>query len=238
MEDLPERHRRWVANAYSGKINELHHQLAVVVAACDRSLHMFSTQMHVPNENHRSVTFGFSAFLNAVQTLKDSVQIITRQQLPWSKIEGLRHGSFIRGARNATTHDGHPVVDGWADGRYFVPAKIVRIDNRGDVIQIEAPKKDIRTVSLDFAKDFCVLLKDTLAETENVKDLIGTPFSITELDETFANSTFIPEFAAQLFFNNRQAFEAGLEVARHDPIAKANKSLEDAIRYCEAMRKG
>jgi len=237
MEDLSERHRRWVANAYSGKIKELHHQLAVVVAACDRSLHMFSMQQHVPEDNHHSVTFGFSAFLNAVQTLKDSVQTIARQQLPWSKIEGLRHGSFMRGARNATTHDGHPVVDGWADGLYFVPANIVRIDNRGDVILIEAPKTDIRTVSLEFAEDFCTLLRDTLADTENVKDLIGTRFSITELDEAFANSMFIPEFAAQLFTDNRQAVEASLEGARHDPIAEANKSLEDAIRYCEVMLK-
>jgi len=236
MEEFSVRHRRFVANYFAGKVKELRFQLAIVVAGCDKSLSTFTSGGEVSRDNHQAVLYGFSAFTNVIQTLKDAVKTVTNEQLDWSKIERLRHGSFMRNVRNAATHDGNPVISGWADGRYFVPSKIVRIDGFGKTIEIPAPAEDVRAICLDFAEDFCLLLRETLIAAGGIEHLKGSKFSIEEVEDAFANSTFIPPFAKELFAQNREKIEADLKDLQHDPIADAVKELGEVIQYCDSVK--
>ncbi|SDG97654.1 hypothetical protein SAMN04487926_101482 [Paraburkholderia steynii] len=237
MQAFSERHRRWVANHFGGKIKELHYHLTAIVVACDQSLRLSSSGLHVPSENSEAVVFGFSAFANTIQTLKDAAKTVTGEQLPWSQIEQLRHGAFMRNARNATTHDGHPVVSAWVDGRYFVPARIVRLGDREQIIEIAAPTEDIRTLCLEFSQDFCQMLREILSRTENVAPLRGIPFDMAELDEAIAESNVMPEFVKQMFAANRQEIAKSLDTIRHDPVAEVIKRLDEVTRYCGLMQK-
>ncbi|WP_236217063.1 hypothetical protein [Pseudomonas rhodesiae] len=235
MEEFSERHRLFVANYFTGKVKELRYQLAIIVAGCDISLNLFTNGSEVPPTNSQAVIYGFSAFTNVIQTLKDAVKTVTGEQLDWSKIELLRYGSFMRNVRNAATHDGNPVISAWADGRYFVPAKIVRIDGYGNTIEIPAPTEDVRAVCLDFSKDFCQLLRDTLVAAGSIEHLRGSRFKIEEVEDALANSTLIPPIAREFFAKNREQIEADLKEIKHDPIADAVKELGEVIQYCDSV---
>lgn len=237
MHDLVKQHRRWVANFVSGKVEELRFHLGCVVNACDETLRLFKDQKPTPNEIHRAVVYGFSALANGVQTLKDAIQTATGNALPWSSIESLRHGVFMYGARNAVTHDGNPVISAWADGRYFVPAEICRIGDRGKLITIPAPTADVRTLCLEFTEDFARLLRQTLLAAHAEPALQGMPFSIEELDNAFGESNVIPDLARELFLNNRDEIAAQIQTVEHDPAAQAVKHLDDLVAYCEGAQK-
>ncbi|WP_191625326.1 hypothetical protein [Pseudomonas fluorescens] len=237
MQELSERHRRWVANHFGGKVKELHYHLAAIVAASDHSLQLFASGHQVPSANSLALVYGFSTYANVIQTLKDATKTVTGEQLPWSTIKLLRHGSFMKDARNAATHDGNPVVSAWVDGRYFVPGKITRLGDNGQVIEIPAPAEDVRTLCLEFAEDFCRLLLETLLGMENVAHLEGASFSMAELEEAITESKVMPEFAKELFASNRQEIAASLRDAKHDPVAQAIGHLDEVIRYCELIQK-
>lgn len=237
MPDFSQQHRRWVANFVSGKIEELRFHLECIVNACDETLRLFNEQKPTPKEIHRTVVYGFSALANGVQTLKDAMQTAIGNELPWSNIKSLRHGAFMYGARNAVTHDGNPVISAWTDGRYFVPAKICRIGDRGKLITIPAPTADVRTLCLEFTEDFARLLRQTLLAAHTEPALEGMPFSIEELDNAFGESSVIPDFARKLFLNNRNEIAAQIQTVEHDPVAQAVQHLDDLVAYCEGAQK-
>lgn len=235
MEEFSARHRLFVANYFAGKVKELRFQLAIIVAGCDRSLSLFTSGSEVPATNQQAVKYGFSAFTNVIQTLKDGVKTVTNKQLNWSAIESLRHGSFMRNVRNAATHDGNPVISGWADGRYFVPAKIIRLDGNGQIVEIPVPTDDVRAICLEFTNDFCQLLRSTLTTAENIGHLRGSQFNISDVEAAFENSTIIPDFARELFAQEREKIEAALKEIKHDPIADAVSELDAVIQYCDSV---
>ncbi|RMQ31132.1 hypothetical protein ALP86_103165 [Pseudomonas amygdali pv. mori] len=235
MEDFSVRHRRFVANYFAGKVKELHFQLAIVINGCDQSLKIFTRGDEISRGNNRAVLYGFSAFTNVIQTLKDSVKTVTNEQLDWSKISLLRHGSFMHNVRNAATHDGNPVINGWADGRYFIATKIIRLDARNKIVEVPAPIEDVRAICLEFAKDFCHLLRETLLAAEIVDDLKESMFDIAAVEEAFANSTLIPDFARELLANTRDELKNSLKEIKYDPIADAIRELDVAIQYCDSV---
>lgn len=235
MHDLSERHRRWVANHFVEKVEELHHHLVAIVGACDQSFRLFSSRQQVPSENRKIVVFGFSAFTNVIQTLKDVTKTVTGKQLSWSQIEQLRHGAFMRHARNAATHDGHPVISAWVDGYYFVGAKIVRLDDQGHLIEVVALREDIRTLCLEFSEDFFQLLRGALLGINEATRLQGPLFSMSELEEAVKESQVIPEFAKRLFNSHRQEISTQLVADNRDPVALAIARIDETVCCIKSM---
>ncbi len=236
MHEIHKLHRRWVANYFGGKVKELHYHLTAIVDACAESLRLFSDGKPVSKGNSETVIYGFSSFANVIQTLKDSAEIVTGQKVPWSRIEQLRHGAFMRDARNASTHDGNPVVSAWVDGRYFVPIRILRLDPHGGLIEIPAPRQDVRTLCLEFSADFSNFLRETLRDGLSDTDLHGASFSMAELDEAFAEFVGMPGFAKQLFAERRSEIASQLANTHHDPVAQAIGHLEELIKYCDSIQ--
>ncbi|MGB5778156.1 MAG: hypothetical protein WBH10_03660 [Allopontixanthobacter sediminis] len=231
---LMARHKRWVANHFKGKVKELDYQLMTLVDACDHSLALFTASAETAAGNGAAVTYSFSALANVVQTMKDAVKTVTGHQLNWSDINALRHGAFLHAARNAITHDGNPVVSAWADGRYYVPAKIIRIGRQGEIITIDPPLDDIRTVCLAFASDFCGLVSNALTGVVGEPDLAGSIFDIADLDEFFAESLIIPDSVKAIFASNRDQVVAEMESTIHDPTSDTITMLAELALRCEA----
>lgn len=236
MQEITKQHRRWVANYFGSKVKELHYHLIAIVDACVELLRLFADGQPVPKGNSEAVIYGFSAFANVIQTLKDAAKIVAGQQVPWSRIEQLRNGAFMHDARNASTHDGNPVVSAWVDGRYFVSMRILRLDQHGKLIEIPAPCQDIRTLCLEFAADFSNLLRETLRDGMDVADLRGVSFSMTELDDAVIESTVMPEFATQLFVEKRSEIASQLTNIQHDPVTQAIGHLDEVISYCDSIQ--
>ncbi len=234
MEHFSDRHRRWVATFLQGKIKELHYHLNSIVTACDKSLLLFSNRnFPIPNDNEQTVVFGFSAFSNVVQTLKDAVNTIVDDKLPWSRIEKIRHGSFMKNVRNAATHDGNPVISAWRDGRYFVPRKIVRLDQKGKIIEIPSPSTDVRTICLEFSIDYCRLLKEMLSTAQEDPNFKRPSMNIDDLEDELNASDFTPQFVKDFFAANKVKISEEIAGADHDPIKLAINSLDKTICFCE-----
>jgi hypothetical protein len=229
---LSARHRKWVASAFGDKVQELHFFLEMLVDACDRSLEHFLRGEQIPETNRRTVVFAFSAFANAVLSLKDGAETIVARPGSLSRpIRQLEHGDFMLDARNAATHDGHPIVSAWANGRYFVSATIVRLAH-GKLVEIPAPTEDLRTVCLQFTAGLCQLLRTVLADSGAATDLEGPLATVDEVDEALAQSPLIPAFVRQLAERNRDHLDAILRAQTHDPVAGAIAALDAVSVAC------
>jgi hypothetical protein len=232
---MQNQHRRWVANHLPDKASELKYFLAHIVDGAADSLRQFHADK--PQEEStsatRAVVFGFSAFTNAMQALKDSFTTATGENMTWTHIAALQHGQFFYEARNAATHDGHPVVNTWIEGHFRVLLKIERYDNKNNKIEIVPPQEDVPTMCLQFAADFCELLIQRLRPHLGRAELRGARFTEDQLDG-YANSPFVPEFARRLLQEQRGEHIAQLQASDHDPIDSAIEKLTEARDYAHS----
>lgn len=225
--------RRLIATHLKGKIRELHFYLKAVVAGCDAS----RAELHGPHQREQedAVAFGFSALANAVQSIKDTLGAILDVPFAWSKVEAARHGKFVHHIRNAMTHDGHPVVTGWVDGRFFVPGVILRLDQRGHLVTIEPPAVDVRSMCLEFTVDFCHVVRAELVEIQEDPTLQGAPFDADEAIDAILNFSHLPDYAKELITASRDVLQKHIESERFNPVADAIGVVDQLIEYCEAQ---
>lgn len=231
MQITHEKHCGAVANYMAGKVREFGYQLRVVVDSADRSLTSF--QRGDSNPADGPVVYGFSAFANAMQSLKDALKTIGGEPLTWTQIGQLAHGDFMAKSRNAMTHDGNPVINGWADGRYFVASDISRLGADGGPVEIVRPLDDVRTICLTFADEFCATLSNRLHGLIGQYQIGGAGFDADEIEATVLASDFIPEDVKALFAAKSGEFRRAIAQAPpFDPVANAIEELEKLRRYC------
>lgn len=229
-----QRHQRWVFNYFSAKVDEFSYRLEEIVSACDTSLVCALTGQKHPEETGKIVTYGFSAFSNLVQTLKDSASFFLGAKITWEPIKALRHGQFLYMSRNAATHDGNPIISGWSNGRFYVPSDIRRLDKDGRLVVIAAPMADIRTVCLEFSADFANLLLEHLSEVERASFLQGSLYDHDEVASFIMESHIVPQFAKDLFAQNAEQIKAAASACRFSPVKDSAAKLSTLAHWCEA----
>lgn len=232
---MPNQHRRWVANHLQDKTAELKYFLTHVVEGAADSLRQFQARLVVadPNPANLAVVFGLSAFANSMQALKDAVKTATGEDITWTQIGALRHGEFLREARNASTHDGHPVVTAWIEGHFRVILKIERFHGSRKIV-IEAPEADIPTICLEFAVDFTNLLVRRLERHCGRQELLGSRFTEEEYDG-WASSPFVPEDVRRMLQERRSECVAQIRANTADPISAAIKELRQVGDWANVM---
>lgn len=233
MPPTEEKHRAAVANYMAGKIREFGYQLRLIVEACNRSaLEIANGQRH-SELNDQEVAYGFSAFGNAMQSLKDGLKTVAGTPITWSQMGALAHGSFMYGARNAMTHDGNPVINAWIDGKYFVASNIDRFGIDNEPVEIKRPEVDVRTLCLTFAKEFSSLLAGRL---EPLLGQIGIARAGVDPEdiEAVAGWDRIPaEVRSLLAEKKEEILEVIANAPYSDPIEKAMKELDELQAYCD-----
>lgn len=70
----------------------------------------------------------------------------------------VKHATFIKGCRNAITHDGQQVINMWVEGKYYVADDFSRITTKGEE-RITAPSEDIATICTEFTLELLDLIK-------------------------------------------------------------------------------
>lgn len=233
MTALPDNHLARIANFFDSKLEELRFHLENIVEICDESRKLFESGKPQVNGVGRLLVYSFSSYTNTIQSLKDTAGVLIPNTLSWEKIKALRHGSFMKDVRNAITHDGNPVISAWADGRYFVPNKIVRLEYE-KVVVIDPPALDVRQFCLEFSADFAKLLSETLKEIPQDDRLSTSILDIKELDEVFRDSSLIPEFAKQLHVEQREKILEDLKNVKTPHIETAIKRADELAAYCAA----
>lgn len=162
------------------KVGEYRLRLSEVLEVTDRSLNTFNTKLPQNDSDGRLLTYAFSAMVSQVQTIKDIVPVLLDRKVPWSEYKNVRHMDFVTGARNAITHDGNPIINLWADGKYYVALPFVRIDAKREVIKVVPPADDIAAVSLEFTHDFFAkvieLVESTASDPEILRPIYGRDY--------------------------------------------------------------
>jgi hypothetical protein len=228
-----EEHRGAVANYLAGKVREFAFQLHVVVDASDSSLASYRTGDPGPGDG--PVIYGFSAFGNAMQSLKDALKTIGGEPITWSQVAQLSDGDFLAKSRNAMTHDGNPVINAWADGRYFVANDISRFGSNGEPIEIVRPQTDVRTLCLTFAAEFCAMLSARLRPLVGHYEIGGAGFDSGEVEAAIHTSDLIPAEVKALFAaKSEEIREAIAQAPPFDPVVKAIEELEKLSGYCSS----
>lgn len=231
MEFTPQQHKLWVANFFKGKVNEFLFDLKRIVRCCDQALSDALAGRPTDEDCHAEVLYALSGFSNALMTLKDAASTIIGTKIGSQDIDPLRHGLFMRTCRNAATHDGHPILSLWTEGRFFVPNDILRFDGNGNVVQIQAPTVDARTFSLEFAHDFSALLSSKLHPLAGIE---GAPLDAKDVEKAFERPD-IPEFARELFQQSQPAIEQFLNTVKFYPVQQALYELDAVKVYCASQ---
>lgn len=226
--------RKWCLNFFKSKVKEFRFYLQEVVECCDQSMLRFKASKQGTEHTENKIVFAFSAFTNTVQALKDSGSNFLPTKITWGDIAGLRHGEFMELSRNAATHDGHPIITAWADGHYLVPVDIHRFDSWGNLIKIVAPTEDVNQFCLEFSRDFSDFLATRVRALGPMKS-VG--FSIDELEQGL-QSPFVPEFARQLFRDQRNEIEEQIAEVKYDPAEDCLSTLMQVIEFCDERLAG
>ncbi|MFC4706233.1 hypothetical protein [Paraburkholderia caffeinitolerans] len=231
MDLTPQQHQLWVANFFKGKVKEFLFDLKRIVRCCDQAMSDFLVGSPTDEDCHAEVLYALSGFSNAIMTLKDAGSTITGTKIGPQDIDPLRHGLFMRTCRNAATHDGHPILSLWTEGRFFVPTDILRFDDYGRLVQIQAPAVDARTFSLEFAHDFSVLL---VSKLQPLAGLEGAKLDAKDVEKAFEFQG-IPEFARELFQQSKAAIAQHLSSVKVYPVQQALDVLKEVKVYCASQ---
>lgn len=140
-------------------LSELEYRLNEILNLCDRSIEQY--QNGNSEIKGQELNFAFSAFSGQLQTIKDVLPVISGDQISWAMLETVRHAKFIKGCRNAITHDGQQVINMWVKGKHYVACDFHRIAFK-EVELITAPSEDIATICTEFTLELLDLIKQCL----------------------------------------------------------------------------
>ncbi|TQP01929.1 hypothetical protein [Vibrio cholerae] len=140
-------------------LSELEYRLNEILTLCNRSTEQYR------NGNSelkgQELNFAFSAFSGQLQTIKDVLPVISGNEISWAMLGEVKHAKFIKGCRNAITHDGQQVINMWIEGKYYVACDFYRVTSKGGEIII-APSEDIATICIEFTLGLIDLVKQCL----------------------------------------------------------------------------
>ncbi|RRQ24522.1 hypothetical protein D5687_01935 [Guyparkeria sp. SCN-R1] len=235
MDEQKTHHKMVVGSFIKNKLQEYEYFLQKVADICTLTHKNFLSGVCPANSGQEDVNFIFNALVNTFQSLKDSLATATGEPLVWSRFADVRHFHFFKECRNAVTHDGMQIIDGWADGRYFVASDVERFDNRGRLISIEAPKDDVLTLCLEFSTDFMVEIDKIAVE---LGQNIPTQSHVDKMNyiESCMSNSFVPDFARDLFKQSRDDIAQQLKAHKHhfDPVGDIQAQAGRISSLCES----
>lgn len=234
MEDQVLKSKSWVANYFCSKVREYQHYLEQVVGHCDSSLARFGRHLPPEDNEGRLLTYAYGSLNNMVQTLKDGGSVFLPTAIGWGDIKKLRHGEFFYLSRNASTHDGNPIINGWADGKYYVAQDIERFDGYGKFIKIQRPVEDVRTFTLEFSLDFYDLLEARLTLLGDQHELTQPVIGPSEIEQIMS-STLIPEDVKSLFADQIDEIKEKVGQIKADPVANALEQIRKGADYIQRV---
>lgn len=233
MDEQKIHHKMVVGSFIKNKLQEYEYFLRKIVGICSLVNANFMEGVNPVNTSDEDINFTFNAFVNTFQSLKDSLETATGENIAWSRFSNVRHSNFIKESRNAITHDGMQIINAYTDGRYYIAHDIERIDNRGNLIVLDAPKHDILTLCLEFSSDL-MLEVDKIANEYGKR--IPTQSNIDKIKyiEKYMNNSFVPEFVRVLFQQNRDTIEQQLAAHQFDPVADIKKQATSISNLCSS----
>lgn len=226
MSSEQETHKKIVASFVKNKLQEYKYYLIKLITLCELVNRNFEARINPVNTSDENINYLFNSLSNTFQTLKDSLQTATGQEITWAELQrDIRHAQFIKESRNAITHDGMELINAYADGKYFVANDIKRFDNRGNLINIVAPSADILSLCLEFSFDLMVKIEELVNRLEGMSEL---PSLVKIADIlAFMQNPLVPESARQQLLENKEQIEAALATVKINMVEEILKEVNE-----------
>ncbi|MBS7412510.1 hypothetical protein [Pseudomonas syringae] len=229
-------HQKVVAGFIKNKLQEYSYFLDKVMVMCDKAARQHYSYSAPSVGDNRALSYLFNALTNTVQSLKDSLETATGAKIAWSRFSSVRHFLFFKESRNAMTHDGMQIIDGYKEGKFYMAASMQRIDNHGNTISIDAPSADVLTFCKQFTSDFMAVLDEIIDEREPEFPKTSLKENLQFAERTLGNG-FIPDkfrdLGRNMFSEVFEQVPAELLAAEFGPVKDIKKEIASIRAQCQ-----
>ncbi len=135
-------HRSAVAIGLNNKIRELRYFALNIKNLAEVIENKHKTKDYPIVSEVDELNYSFSAFLNSIQSIKDSSQTSMDINISWQELSP-SYGQFIFYCRNASTHDGTLLINASSGFKSYIVGPLRRTNDRGAVIEFDPPREDI-----------------------------------------------------------------------------------------------
>ena len=212
-----------VGNSLKDKLAELGFFLQQIADISKLIENKYLTHNYPINIEMDKLNYFFSAYLNAIQSLKDGVQTATGENFSWKRLSPT-YGDFIFYCRNATTHDGYHLINFGKGTKNYITGPLRRIDGRGKVIEFDPPNQDIRTLCCDITEEILVSLRDFL-NLEGQKIPFAEEVDFNKSIQESLNSDFIPQEIKDMIKANQSEIEASVKGIKVDVVQQTINAI-------------
>ncbi len=198
-----------VGNSLKDKLGELGFFLQQITDVAKVIEHKHLTHDYPINIEIDKLNYFFSAYLNAIQSLKDGVQIATAENFSWNELSPT-YGNFIFYCRNATTHDGYHLINSGKGTKNYIRGPLRRIDGHGKLIDFNPLNQDILILCCDITEEVLVSLRGFLNQ-EGQKIPFAEEADFKKSTKESLNSDFIPQEIKDIIKANQSEIEASFK---------------------------
>jgi hypothetical protein len=219
-----------VGNSLKGKIGEhgfFLQQIADITKIIEQK---HAIQDYPLNGELDRLNYFFSAYLNTIQSLKDSCQTAMEVDFSWSVLSPT-YGDFIFYCRNAATHDGYHLINAGKGIKNYITGPLRRIDSRGKVIEFAPPKEDVLTLCWNLSAEALASVGELL-KRDGGKIPVAEEADFRKANEASLTSDFIPDEIKKIIQANKESIDAsfkGLKIDVVSPTLSAITLLETLI---------
>ena len=224
-----------VGNGLKGKLGEFQFFLSQIMNVSTLIRVKNKAEDYPLNKEINELGYYFSALMNSVQSIKDSAETSMDVKFSWSELSP-SYGGLVRYCRNAITHDGSPIINGFQGGNHYIAGPLRRISNRGNVIEFDPPKDDIVTIVINFSSEFLLKLECLVSEygkkipSPNNDDLVQ---SLKEAKKLY----FIPELAKDLMSKNMDKIVSSFDSHTIDTLKEINDQITSVRNFVDLHSK-
>ncbi len=219
-----------VGNSLSYKLGEFGFFLKQVVNVAQIIEHKHLYQEFPINDELNQLNYYFSAYLNTIQSLRDSLKITTGMSILWEELLP-KYWEFIQYCRNATTHDGSHLINGGKGSRCYIVGPLRRIDGKGKPTEINPPKEDICLLCCNISREILENLRKVLNRNDVNIPSVDENDVKKSISESLNNDFIPPEFRALMkadLHNNEKLFK-GVKIDIKKKILDAIGSVEKIL---------
>lgn len=212
-----------VGNSLKGKIGE-HGFFLQQIADITKIIEQKHTKQDYPlNTELDRLNYFFSAYLNTIQSLKDSCQTAMEVDFSWRTLSPT-YGDFIFYCRNAATHDGYHLINAGKGIKSYITGPLRRIDGRGNVIEFDPPKEEVLTLCWNLSTEALASIGDLLKQ-EGGKIPVAEEADFRKAIEASLVSDFIPDAIKQMLQANKQSIGASFKCVKIDVVSQTLNAI-------------
>lgn len=180
------------------------------------------------NSELAELNYFFSAYLNSIQAVKDTCQIIMGKSISWEELSPT-YGKFVYYCRNATTHDGSLMINAGKGLHSYIVGPLRRIDSKGVLKEVSPPPEDVATLSQNIASEVLQTAKKVL-ERKGADIPSPNLADFAKMVDDAVNNDFIPDFAKRMLSEKRDEVLSSLSSAKFDYAKGALNAIESLCK--------